>query len=116
MAEHKAVKRIIQEYVPGKQITLTHIIASPTDDVYIKLGIDNTHDSIGILTVTPAEAAIIAGDMAIKSGGVEIGFLDRFSGTVIFHGQISALQAAFEQVEDKMTELLHFSVGKITQN
>ncbi|GEK27865.1 BMC domain-containing protein [Furfurilactobacillus siliginis] len=116
MAEAKKIKRIIQEYVPGKQVTLTHIISSPTADVFEKLGIEDTHDSVGILTITPAEAAIIAADVALKSGGVEIGFMDRFSGTIILHGSIDGLVAAFESANAKMATMLHFSVSKITQS
>lgn len=32
-------KRIIQEFVPGKQVTLAHVIANPTEDLYAKLGL-----------------------------------------------------------------------------
>ena len=32
--------RIIQEMVPGRQITLAHIIASPDEILYKKLGLD----------------------------------------------------------------------------
>ena len=32
--------RIIQELVPGKQITLAHIIANPDPVLYQKLGLD----------------------------------------------------------------------------
>ena len=32
--------RIIQELVPGKQITLAHIIANPDPILYEKLGLD----------------------------------------------------------------------------
>ena len=32
--------RIIQEIVPGKQITLAHIIANPDKALYEKLGLD----------------------------------------------------------------------------
>ena len=32
--------RIVQELVPGKQVTLAHIIASPDPIVYRKLGLD----------------------------------------------------------------------------
>ena len=45
--------RIIQELVPGKQITLAHIIANPEDILYRKLGLDPAVDhagAIGILT------------------------------------------------------------------
>ena len=63
--------RIIQETVPGKQITMAHIIASPDSIIYQKLGLDPKIDynkaAIGILTVTPSETSIIAADIAIKS-------------------------------------------------
>ena len=68
--------RIIQELVPGKQITLAHIIASPDPIMYQKLGlnpeIDFTGSAIGILTVSPAETAIIAADIATKSGNITV--------------------------------------------
>ena len=32
--------RIIQESVPGKEVTLAHIIASPDEIIYHKLGLD----------------------------------------------------------------------------
>ncbi len=28
-------QRVIQEYVPGKQITLAHLISNPQEDIYI---------------------------------------------------------------------------------
>ena len=36
--------RIVQELVPGKQITLCHIIANPDDVLYTKLGLDPKTD------------------------------------------------------------------------
>ena len=79
--------RIIQEIVPGKQITLAHVIANPDKVLYKKLGldpkIDYTKSAIGIVTMSPAETSIIAGDIALKAAGIEIGFIDRFSGTLI---------------------------------
>ena len=66
-------QRIIQEYVPGKQITLAHLIASPDHSLYQKLGLEST-GAIGIMTITPSEGAIIAADIATKAAGVEIGF------------------------------------------
>ena len=32
--------RIVQELVPGKQVTLAHIIANPDEILYKKLGLD----------------------------------------------------------------------------
>ena len=58
-------QRIVQELVPGKQISLAHIIANPDRIMYEKLGLDPSIDyaksAIGILTVSPAETAIIMG-------------------------------------------------------
>ena len=64
--------RIIQELVPGKQITIAHIIANPDEILYHKLGLDpasNASGAIGIITMSPSETAIIAGDIAIKASG-----------------------------------------------
>lgn len=33
-------QRTIQEYVPGKQVTLAHLIANPDKDMCVKLGLD----------------------------------------------------------------------------
>ena len=37
MIELDEKKRIIQEFVPGKQVTLAHVIANPTEDLYLKI-------------------------------------------------------------------------------
>ena len=48
-------QRIVQELVPGKQISLAHIIANPDKILYTKLGLDPSLDysraAIGIMTV-----------------------------------------------------------------
>lgn len=67
------MERIIQESVPGKQVTIAHVIASPMFDIYERLGIDDK-GAIGILTLSPYETAIIAADIATKKADVEIGF------------------------------------------
>ena len=68
--------RIVQELVPGKQITIAHIIANPDNEIYTKLGLDPAVDyskaAIGLLTMSPAETAIIAGDIATKSSPILI--------------------------------------------
>lgn len=110
--------RIIQELVPGKQITLAHIIANPDEILYKKLGLDpakNHSGAIGILTVSPSETAIIAGDIALKSSGVELGFVDRFSGTVIVTGTVSQVEAALIAINEYATEKLGFTVCQITR-
>ena len=43
--DNDAKQRIIQELVPGKQITLAHIIAAPDAILYRKLGLDPAVDA-----------------------------------------------------------------------
>ncbi|MBS7297859.1 MAG: BMC domain-containing protein [Eubacteriales bacterium] len=111
--------RIVQELVPGKQITIAHIIANPDDILYKKLGLDPAVDyartAIGIVTMSPAETAIIAGDIAIKSSGVELGFVDRFSGTLIVTGTVSDVTASLNSLVDYCRDTLGFTVCPITK-
>ena len=110
--------RIIQELVPGKQITLAHIIANPDEILYKKLGLNPAEDhkgAIGILTVSPSETAIIAGDIAIKSSGATLGFVDRFSGTVILTGTVSEVEASLLAITDYVQNKLGFTVCEVTK-
>ena len=111
--------RIIQEIVPGKQITLAHVIANPDKILYRKLGLDPSIDfnraAIGIVTMSPSETAIIAGDIAIKSSGAEIGFVDRFSGTLIVTGTVSEVDTAIRALVEYAKETLGFTVCEITK-
>lgn len=112
-------QRIVQELVPGKQITLAHIIANPDKVLYEKLGLDPAVDysksAIGILTISPSETAIIMGDIAIKSAGVELGFVDRFSGTLIVTGTVSEVEASVTAVVDYIGEKLGFTICQVTR-
>lgn len=56
-------ERIIQEFVPGKQVTLAHLIAHPGEELAKKIGVPDA-GAIGIMTLTPGETAMIAGDLA----------------------------------------------------
>ncbi|ABR36174.1 MULTISPECIES: BMC domain-containing protein [Clostridium] len=111
--------RIIQETVPGKQITMAHVIASPDSIIYKKLGLDPKIDynraAIGILTVTPSETSIIAADIAIKASAIEIGFIDRFSGTLIITGTISDVAIALESILNYAKNTLGFNVCNLTK-
>ncbi|MDD2414710.1 MAG: BMC domain-containing protein [Eubacteriaceae bacterium] len=113
MAEEKQEKlsRSIQEYVPGKQVTLAHVIANPKKDVYIKLGLDeDNNDAIGILTITPSEAAIISADVGTKAAPVEIGFLDRFSGSLVITGRVSDVNSAIKEIINFLKTTLGFDI------
>lgn len=109
--------RIIQEIVPGKQITLAHVIANPDKTLYQKLGLEfeTAKTAIGIVTMSPAETAIIAGDIAMKASGTEIGFVDRVSGTLIVTGTVSQVQSAMDAVCNYCQETLGFTVCPITK-
>ncbi|MBQ0078894.1 MAG: BMC domain-containing protein [Eubacterium sp.] len=112
--ENKTVDRVIEESVPGKQVTIAHCIASPTYDIYERLGIDDK-GAIGILTISPYEAAIIAADIATKTANVEIGFLDRFTGSVVISGDVQSVETALAAVTETLCNLLDFSVVPVTR-
>lgn len=111
--------RIIQELVPGKQVTLAHIIANPDASLYEKISLEagsaTAHGAIGIVTMSPAESTIIAADVGIKSAGVTLGFVDRVSGTLIFTGTVSEVEAAMRAIMQFAEEKLGFSVCAITK-
>ena len=105
-------QRIVQELVPGKQISLAHIIANPDKILYTKLGLDPSLDysraAIGIMTVSPAETAM-------KSSGIELGFVDRFSGSLIITGTVSEVEASTSAILDYVGNKLGFTLCPITR-
>lgn len=111
--------RIIQELVPGKQVTLNHIIANPDPTLYQKLGLDPKTDykrsAIGILTVSPAETAVICADIAMKSSAAEIGFVDRFTGTLIITGTVSEVEAAQTAITAYVSDKLGYACCSLTR-
>lgn len=111
--------RIIQELVPGRQITLAHVVANPRPILYQKLGlnpdIDYDGTAIGILTMSPSEMAIIGSDIAVKASNVDLGFVDRFSGTLILTGDISSIESSLHAILDYSKSTLGFSVCPITR-
>jgi len=110
-------QRVIQEYVPGKQLTLAHLIANPQKSICQSLGLDEeVAGAIGILTITPGEAAIIAADVATKAADVEIGFLDRFGGAVVIVGDVASVESSINSVLDVFETVLHFAITEITRS
>ena len=107
-------QRVIEESVPGKQITLAHVIAAPIGRVYQSLGIDEA-GAIGILTLSPFETAMIAADTAAKVADVEIGFLDRFTGSVVITGDVESVETSLREVLRVFKEVLKFSVVDVTR-
>lgn len=109
--------RIIQEYVPGKQITLAHVISKPDTSVYKKLGLPEEYsEAIGILTITPSEAAIIVADICTKSAKIHLGFVDRFSGSVIIVGTVSNVTSALNNVLTTFSNKMQFDTVEVTRS
>lgn len=108
------IQRIIQESVPGKQVTLAHVIASPNQDIYRRLGVE-ANEAIGILTLTPYETSIIAADIATKAANVQIGFLDRFTGSLIITGDVQSVETALFSVTEVLCDTLGFTTVKVTR-
>ena len=109
-------ERIIQESVPGKQVTLAHVIPHPVADLYQKIGLIDAEGAIGIFTITPSEAAIIAADVASKAADVRIGFVDRFNGSLVITGDVAGVEATLRDVMDVLCGKMGFDSTPITRS
>ncbi|NPV69159.1 MAG: ethanolamine utilization microcompartment protein EutS [Firmicutes bacterium] len=107
--------RVVQEYVPGKQVTLAHLIAHPQSNLAEKLGL-TAGQAIGIMTITPSEAAIVAADRAVKMAAVEVGFVDRFTGSLVVTGPVSAVETALREATTFLSHELGFQAAPLTRS
>ena len=107
--------RIVQETVAGKEITFAHVIGGPAPIIYQKLGLNPAIDygaaAIGIMNMTPPESAVIAADIAVKSGDVYLGFADRFTGTVIITGELADVTSALTEIVNYFRDELGYVVS-----
>lgn len=116
--------RMTRLRVPGKEVCLAHIISSPQPQVYRNLGLhigvhegeDHTGESVGLIRFTPWEAVVVAADVAMKSADVQLGFMDRFCGSLIITGGLSEVEAAVEAVVRFFKETLGFQACDIHKN
>ncbi|UQT49791.1 BMC domain-containing protein [Flavonifractor plautii] len=110
--------RIVQETVAGKEITFAHVIGG-YPIIYQKLGLNPAIDygaaAIGIMNMTPPESAVIAADIAVKSGDVYLGFADRFTGTVIITGELADVTSALTEIVNYFRDELGYVVCRITK-
>ena len=121
--EHLKGKRLrmTRVRVPGKEVCLAHIISTSQTSIYQNLGLhigvhegeNHTGESLGLIRFTPWEAVVVAADIAMKSAGVEIGFMDRFCGSLIITGNLSQVQTAVEEVVRFFHEELGFKTCEI---
>ena len=120
---HGQRTRVVQLSVPGREITLAHVIGKPDPSVYTNLCLeigfhadfDQEGRAIGILQLSPAESAGIAADVAVKAGEVDVGFMDRFSGALIITGSRAEVDAAMEENLRFFRDDLHFRVCTLSQ-
>ncbi|MCO7124447.1 BMC domain-containing protein [Sporolactobacillus shoreicorticis] len=106
----------LEVLVPGKQITLAQIIGKPNPEVYAKLGLSEKFDSIGVMKLTPKESAIIAGDLALKYGRVEIAAINRLKGTLLLTGKNESVVYAVSHILRVFQTVLGFEVPEITRS
>ncbi len=113
--------RMTRVRVPGKEVCLAHIINPSEKCIYQNLalhigvheGEDHTGESVGMIRFTPWESVEVAADVAIKSANVEIGFMDRFCGSLIITGGLSEVQTAVEEVVRFFDQVLGFKTCEI---
>ena len=109
-------QRIIQEFVPGKQVTLAQVISNPDESLYKKMGvIGETSGALGIMTITPSEGAIIGADVASKAANINVVFVDRFNGSLVVNGDVASVEEAIRDVLRVLTNVLHFTPTEITK-
>lgn len=120
---HGSHTRVVQLSVPGREITLAHVIGKPDPSVYTNLCLEigfhaDFHQegrSIGILQISPPESSVIAADVAVKAGAVDIGFMDRFSGALIITGARSEVDAAIAENVRFFRDDLHYRVCPVSE-
>ncbi len=108
-------RRVVQEYVPGKQVTLAHVICNPRRDLCERVGVDNP-GAIGVMTITPGEGAVIAADIASKAASVHMEFVDRFTGCLMITGDISSVERALQSTVAALKATLGFYPAEITRS
>ncbi len=124
--EHLKGKRLrmTRVRVPGKEVCLAHVLSPSETCIYQNLalhigvheGEDHTGESIGLIRFTPWEAVVAAADIAVKSADVQVGFMDRFCGSLILTGGLSQVQIAVEEVVRFFGEELGFRTCEVHKN
>lgn len=103
------------EYVPGKQVTLAHVIRNPRKSLCNAVGVDNP-GALGVMTITPGEGSIIAADVASKAATVNVEFVDRFTGCLMITGEVSAVETSLRSTVDSLKAILGFFPAPITHS
>ncbi|NMF25737.1 BMC domain-containing protein [Olsenella umbonata] len=115
--------RITRVRVPGREVDLAHVMGTSARRTCETLGLDigthegedHTGEALGFMRFTPWEAVVVAADIAVKHGSVELGFMDRFNGSLILCGQIAEIESAEQEILDYFDHELDFHVCKMTR-
>ncbi len=110
--------RMTRVRIPGKEVSFAHVFTPSDTSIYRNLGLnigvhegeDHTGEAIGMIRFTPWEAVVVAADCAMKAAHVEIGFMDRFCGSLILTGRTAEVTTAVEEVVRFFRDELHFDV------
>ena len=113
--------RMTRVRVPGKEVCLAHVLNPSQACIYQNLGLhigghegeDHTGEAVGMMRFTPLESVVVAADVAVKSAQVEVGFMDRFCGSLIITGGLSQVQTAVEEVVRFFDKTLGFRTCEI---
>ena len=116
--------RMVRVRIPGREVCLAHILMPSDPCISQNLGLhigvhegeDHTGEAIGMIRFTPWEAVVAAADCAMKAANVEIGFMDRFCGSLILTGRLADVETAVGEVVRFFREDLHFHTCEVTRN
>lgn len=116
--------RMTRVRVPGKEVCMAHILSPSETSIYHNLGLhigvhegeDHTGETIGLIRFTPWEAVVVAADVAMKAATVEIGFMDRFCGSLILTGGHTQVETAVHEVVRFFGETLGFQTCEVHKN
>jgi ethanolamine utilization protein EutS len=67
------------------------------------------------MTITPGEGAIIAADAADKNGDIKLEFVDRFTGCLVFTGDLASVESALSGAVKALSEILGFDPAPVTK-
>lgn len=116
--------RIVRVRIPGSEMMMAHIVGVSRPEVYRNLGLhigvhmgeDHTGETLGLMQFTPWESVVIAADIATKAAEVQIGFMDRFNGSLILTGERESVKTAVVEVRKFFDETLKFGMCELTEN
>lgn len=111
--------RMTRVRVPGREVCLAHVVKRAEKEVCQNLGLhigvheneDHTGEAIGLVSFTPWESVVVAADVALKAADVQLGFMDRFCGSLIITGGLIEVKTAVEEVVKFFKNELNFGIS-----